>query len=196
MISPSNTEKVNNMTEKKIPLQKIALAAVMAALVYVTSAFIQIPIPIGLGDNTRLHVGNVMCLLSGMLLGPWIGGMSAGIGSMIFDLTNPAYIASAPFTFLFKFFMAWVCGKICYQKKNNLVPRFIIGAIVGALSYVVLYLSKSFIQSYFVLALPIEGVLVSVGTKALTSTVNGIIACVCAVPLGLSLRTTAEKLTK
>ena len=55
--------------EKKITLKQIAMVGVMAAAVYVASAFLQIPIPTVI-DNMRLHMGNVICLLSGLLLGP------------------------------------------------------------------------------------------------------------------------------
>ena len=50
---------------KKITIKEIARIGIMAAAVYVASAFLQVPIPTAI-DNTRLHMGNVMCLLSGM----------------------------------------------------------------------------------------------------------------------------------
>ena len=40
------------------------------------------------------------------------GGFAAGIGSMFFDLTNPAYITSAPFTFAFKFVTAVLLERV------------------------------------------------------------------------------------
>ena len=64
---------------KKITIKEIARIGIMAAAVYVASAFLQVPIPTAI-DNTRLHMGNVMCLLAGMLLGPLQGGLAAGIG--------------------------------------------------------------------------------------------------------------------
>lgn len=176
---------------KKISVKQVCFIGIMAALVYVTSAYLQIPIPTAIG-STRLHMGNVMCLLSGLLLGPAQGGLAAGIGSMFFDLTNPAYIASAPFTLLFKFLMAFFCGCISKAGKDKLWAM-IAGAIVGAVSYVCLYLGKSFIEDFFVLGLPLEGVMLSIGTKAITSTVNGIIAAVVSVPLCLSLKPTLRK---
>ena len=100
---------------KKMTVKDITRIGIMAAAVYVASAFLQIPIPTAIG-STRLHMGNVMCLLSGMLLGAAPGGLAAGTGSMFFDLTNPAYITSAPFTFAFKFLMAWLCGKMVYMR--------------------------------------------------------------------------------
>lgn len=176
---------------KKITVRQTCFIGIMAALVYATSAFLQIPIPTAIGA-TRLHMGNVMCLLSGLLLGPVQGGLAAGIGSMFFDLTNPAYIASAPFTLIFKFLMAWICGTVARLGKEQLWA-LIVGAVVGAVSYVVLYLGKSFIEDYFVLGLPFEGVVLSLSTKALVSTVNGIIAAAVSVPLNLILKPLLKK---
>ena len=68
-------------------------------------------------------MGNVMCPLFGMPLGSLRGGLAAGIGSMFFDLTNPAYIASAPFNFIFKFVMPWICGKITSGRSAHLKQR-------------------------------------------------------------------------
>lgn len=170
--------------KRKFTMRQMTLTGLMAAAVYVASAFLQIPIPTAI-DNTRLHMGNVMCLLSGLLLGPWLGGLSAGIGSMFFDLTNPAYIASAPLTFLFKFLMAWVCGKIASLSRPRRSICFLTG---GSVLYVILYLSKSFIEHYFVLRLPMEAVLLTLSQKAIVSGVNAVVAVCVAVPLGLSLR--------
>lgn len=173
--------------KRKFTMRQMTLIGLMAAAVYVASAFLQIPIPTAI-DNTRLHMGNVMCLLSGLLLGPWLGGLSAGIGSMFFDLTNPAYIASAPFTFLFKFLMAWVCGKIASLSGPRRSIRFLTGGLCGSVLYVILYLSKSFAEHYFVLKLPMEAVLLTLSQKAIVSGVNAVVAVCVAVPLGLSLR--------
>lgn len=180
--------------KRKITIREITLVGLMAAMVYVASAFLQIPIPTAIG-NTRLHMGNVMCLLSGLLLGPIWGGLSAGIGSVFFDLTNPAYISSAPFTFVFKFFMAWICG-ILYLKwstKKKTVVYSSIAATAGALSYVALYLLKSFFESYVFLQLPFQAVILSVSQKGVVSVINGIIAVIVAVPLSLAIRPALKK---
>lgn len=175
--------------EKKITLKQIAMVGVMAAAVYVASAFLQIPIPTAI-DNTRLHMGNVMCLLSGLLLGPVQGGLAAGIGSMFFDLTNPAYITSAPFTFAFKFLMGWICGMFAFHKNTRISShkRYIIGSALGAFAYVLLYLSKSYIEHRFVLGLPLEAVMITLSQKAVVSSVNAVVSIIVAVPLGIALR--------
>ena len=65
--------------KRKITVRETTSIGIMAAAVYVSSAFLQIPISTAI-DNTRLHMGNVMCLLAGLLLGSWQGGLAAGIG--------------------------------------------------------------------------------------------------------------------
>lgn len=180
--------------KNKITIRDITLIGLMAAMVYVTSAFLQIPIPTAIG-NTRLHMGNVLCQLSGLLLGPVSGGLAAGIGSAFFDLTNPAYITSAPLTFLFKFLMAWVTGTLYekWKQKGNAVLYTSIAASAGAMTYVILYLAKSFISSYFLLQMPMEAVILAIGQKGAASIANGIIAVIVSVPLSMAIRPALAK---
>lgn len=104
---------------------------------------------------------------------------------MLYDLTNPAYIASAPFTFVFKFLLAAVCGLIAHKGKitgNMLeedftitVPRSIVAGICGSLTYIVLYLAKSYITTVLAGSAP-EAAAIALATKAASSTVNAILA--------------------
>lgn len=54
------------MEKQKKTLRRICRVAVLAAAVFVTSG-LRLVIPLGDG-NTALHLGNVMCLLSGLVL--------------------------------------------------------------------------------------------------------------------------------
>ena len=174
--------------EKKITVKEICLVELMVAAVYVASEFLQIPIPTAIG-NTRLHMGNVMCLLSRILLGPVWGGLSAGIGSTFFDLTNLAYITSAPFTFAFKFIMAWICGMMVKGgNKEKRIYRYAVAAALGAFAYVVLYLTKGFVENYFVLHIPFDAVWLSIGQKGIVSVVNAVVSVIVVVPLSLALK--------
>lgn len=168
---------------KELSMKKIALIGVMAAVVFVSSQ-IQIPIPAGLGV-TRVHIGNGFCLLCGLLLGPVLGGLSAGIGSAFFDILNPIYITSAPFTFIFKFLMAFVCGKIAWSKEKEAedFKANLIGSIIGALVYIVLYLSKSYIKDVFVRGLPQQGAIAAIFTRGFASLSNAIIGVIIAIIL-------------
>lgn len=177
---------------KKLTIKQVTRIGIMTAAVYVASAFLQISVPTAI-DNTRLHMGNVMCLLAGFLLGPLQGGLAAGMGSMLFDLTNPAYIISAPFTFTFKFVMAWLCGKIAGYHEPALKSHYVLGAAAGAFAYVILYLTKSFIEHRYIYGFPLEAVVLTVSQKAVISGINAVIAVIVAIPLGLALQPAIKK---
>lgn len=167
---------------------RIVMTAMFAALVFVSS-MISVPIPVAIGDVTRIHLGNIFCLLSGFTLGPVCGGLAAGIGSALYDLTNPAYIASAPFTFAFKFLLAAVCGWVAWARgsRGENHGQNILAAMAGSVTYMVLYLGKSFVEG-LLLGSALMPVLLSVGTKAVTSGINGVIAVAVSVPLYAAIR--------
>ena len=183
----SDTKHKSNQT------QRLADIGLMAALVFVSS-LISFEIPLAGGESTRIHLGNAFCLLAGLITGPVGGGLAAGIGSFLFDLMNPKYIPSAPFTFLFKFAMGFLCGLIAYahNRKGERVSRNIVAGLTGAFTYVILYLTKGFIEN-ILYGQSIQANLTIIGTKAVTSITNALIAVVIAVPLGLALRTALKR---
>lgn len=169
---------------KKFTVRDLAEIGVLAALVFVATYFLKIgPIPT-LAGPTQLKMGNAVCLLGALLFGKTKGGLAAGIGSMLFDLTQPAFIAGSPFTLAFFFAMAYVCGWVSHLGENDgtNTKQNIIGAVSGALTYLVLHLGKSFIT------LILEGsdasaALVACGTKFITSGINAVFAVVISVLL-------------
>lgn len=164
-------------------IRRVCQVGLLAALVFVTSGM-RILIPLG-SDSTALHLGNVMCLLSGLLLGPVSGGLAAGLGSAIYDLTNPLYLASAPFTLVFKFLLGFVCGGIAHSggKNGENVTRNLLGSVAGSVTYTVLYVLKSFLKKVWFELTPWQGAMALTAPKLVTSLVNGMVAVVVAVPL-------------
>jgi len=158
----------------------MAAVGVLSAMVFVAN-FISIPI----GDITRIHFGNVFCVLSGLLLGPVSGGLCAGLGGFFYDLFNPLYAAEAPITFLLKFVLGFVTGTVAYSqnRKGNSRIFNLIGAVLGSLSYVAVYLLKNFINEYYILRNPIETVTAKLAIKGSSSLINGIIAVIVAAAL-------------
>ena len=182
---------MKNTKQTKLNIYQIALIGLMAALVFVSS-HMSIPIPLGF-DNTRLHLGNVFCVLSGIVLGPFGGGLSAGIGSFFFDLTNPLYVSSAPFTLVFKFMLAFVCGQVAYMNnKNGLNVRYnFMAAVAGSFTYIVLHLSKGAIEQIFFLNMEVAAVMLTTSQKAAVSSMNAVLAVIfsgiIAIPLQKAL---------
>ena len=86
------------MTKKNFTIQKMAAVGLLSALVFIFSG-----VRIQFGEVAAVHLGNGFCALAGLLFGPGVGGLASGIGSMLYDFTNPAYIAESWITFLTKF---------------------------------------------------------------------------------------------
>lgn len=174
-------------TEKNINVQKLAVIGLMSALVYVATNFrIDIPTPLG---KTMLHFGNVMCLLAGLLFGGPIGGLAAGIGSAFFDLLDPVFAPGFMITFVMKFFLGFTAGTIAHSRgaKGENKRLNLIGAISGALLYVLLYVSKTFITSYFIIGEHLSAVLSVTILKGSVSLVNAIIAVVVSLVLATAI---------
>jgi uncharacterized membrane protein len=131
--------------KQKISTKRIVLAALMAALTVVGSGLrIKLPSPV-LGTNA-FHLGNIFCALSGILLGPWLGGFAAGMGSFLYDiLFFPAYADEAWITFLTKGAYGLVAGLIAWMgKKDCGYVKSILATAAGAVTYAALYLFKSY----------------------------------------------------
>ena len=181
--------------KNKTSIYKIVTVGLLAALVFVSN-YLSFPIPVPVGDISRIHLGNVFCLLSGFVMGPVGGGLASGIGAMLYDLTNPAYVASAPFTFVLKFLLAFVCGIIAHNGKLSgsmlneckiSTPRYFIAAVSGSVTYIILYLAKSYITAVLAGSAP-EAAAIALITKLATSSVNGLLAVLISVPLAALIK--------
>ena len=174
---------MTNTGKKKFGTYDIVMVGLMAALCF-ASIYIKIDVPTPMG-KTMMHLGNVFCLLSGMLLGGVRGGLAAGIGTMFYDLMDPAFVAGAPFTFAFKFIMAFIAG-ICARSGGSESKNFVknlIGCVLGEIAYIILYLGKSFISSCYLQKNAFETVMASLVTKFATSAVNAVVATVLSLVL-------------
>lgn len=177
---------------KKFDVRQIVLVGVLSALVFALSS---LEIPIAIGDGTRIHFGNIMCLLSGVLFGPVVGGLSAGFGSMIYDLTHPLYIAEFWITFLTKFAMGFVAGWLAQRPLAHMraVPRALLAGLGGQVLYVALYAGKTAIFQHFVYGNPWNATLLVVAGKAGISAINGLMAVACCAVLAPPLAAALDK---
>jgi len=181
--------------EKKqtISTKRIVLAALMAALTVVGSA-LRITIPIDIGGNTSFHLGNIMCSLSGILLGPWLGGLAAGLGSAIYDMTNPMYISEAWLTFLMKGAYGLVPGLIMLLWKNNWgVIKAAIATSGGAVVYAALYLFKTYYKGVWVQFMTHEAAMIAVAGKVPATVFNAAVAVIFAPILAVAIRKALEQ---
>lgn len=97
----------------------IAQAGVMAALIAVTTALVQVPIPATKG---YLDFGDIMIFVSALTFGPLIGGFAGGVGSAISDAAT-GYAYFAPFTLIIKGAEGLIAGLISNRvsKKRDVI---------------------------------------------------------------------------
>jgi len=94
----------------KFTTKKIVLAGLMAAMVTIGTMIIQVPTP----TKGYIHIGDSLVYLSGLLLGPVLGSLAAGLGSMISDLLSGYAVYAVP-TFIIKALDAFIVGFIYYR---------------------------------------------------------------------------------
>ena len=104
---------------KQKNVNKLTALGMMCALVFVSN-YLRITMPIAIGGRTSFTLANIMCCLSGLLLGP-IGGVASGLGSALYDLTNPAYAAECWITFITKGIMGMAAG---FAMKDRATPGY------------------------------------------------------------------------
>ena len=138
-------------TTREQKTRMLCTAGLMAALACVSN-FISIATP-----ASRIHIGNAVCVLCGLILGPAYGFFAAGVGNAIFDIIG-GYGMEFVITFINKGAIALVTGLIAHKAagKETLEgrdhARVIVGSILGALPYTALYLLKSYIKLRFTTA--------------------------------------------
>ena len=166
----------------------IVFIAMMAAIVYVVT-LLRFPL---LG--TKVHFANAMCLLAGLLLGPLSGGLAAGLGSAVYDATAGGYdLIQCLITFASKFAMAVLCAVLAGSGERRTGWRVTAACIAGALSYVVLYMLKTFVYQAFVYGFPMDAVWATMLSKLPGSLINAVAAAVAAPIFYGVLRPALEK---
>lgn len=177
----------NNHSKKFFTVQRLTIVGVLAAMVFVfTFLGFDIPSPLG---QTKLHLGNMMCVLSGLLFGPLTGGLAAGIGSALYDLQNPAWAPEFWITFINKFALAFVTGLVmrCKFWKDGL--RVWVAGVAGVSAYCVLYCTKNILSGVFVKGFTWEvSIIETLSVKLPTTFVNGVIAVICGGLLWAAIR--------
>ena len=182
------------MKKQAITTKHLVLTALLAALTVAGSA-LRVTLPIDIAGTTSFHLGNIMCALSGLLLGPWLGGLASGLGSAIYDLTNPLYIPECWITFLTKGAYGLAVGLVVWKSKDSWgYVKAILATAVGALTYAILYLAKSyFYNGLLIKGLTSAAALTTVIAKLPATTFNAVVAIIFAPILGIAIRKALER---
>lgn len=146
---------------------KIALTAVMAALIYVATMFFTIPLP----GNGYANLGDCFVIIAGFVLGPVYGACAAGIGSALSDLTL-GYGIYIPATFIIKAVMALIVYYAFKGFDGKMIKNSIITVCVASVLAEVWM-----VFGYFIFELAIYGAEVA-AVDILGNAVQGLVGAV------------------
>ena len=178
-----------NQSKNHQALLKLCAAAMMTAIVFAGN-FLRITLPVPLGGVTAFTLANILCALSGILLGPWYGFLAAGLGSFFYDLTG-IYASEAPITLLTKGMYGLIAGLVLYgifkRSKEKYAPQLAATAC-AALGYMAAYCVKNYFYNAPLqyLTEPVQRWALVVSKLPATVT-NGVIAMIFAPVLGVAL---------
>ncbi|MFS8666284.1 MAG: ECF transporter S component, partial [Limnochordales bacterium] len=113
------------------PAQRVAYAALGAALVAVATMFVQIPMPAGQG---YANVGEAAIFALAALFGPMVGLAAGGIGSALADVLT-GYAVWAPFTLVIKGIEGWIAGRLAYEafRARGVTAQVLLGFALASL---------------------------------------------------------------
>lgn len=118
--------------------KKIVLASMLAALTFIATIIIRVPMPV-IG---YINLGDCFVLLSGWVLGPVYGSLAAGIGSAVADL-SAGWVSYAPATFVIKALMAvavyYIGVKLAKSEKGFVLK--LVSAVVAEIIMIGGYLA-------------------------------------------------------
>jgi uncharacterized membrane protein len=139
--------------------------------------------PIG---PTAISLGNIFILLAGLVLGPLRGGLASGLGAAMYNFANPVLLPYWPFTLVFRFTHAFVCGTVA-KRRDKLIWMYA-AAAAGQIIYFFLFLAQRFFwDGLILLKLSPAEAWILLSAPAITAAINGVIAVAAAPPLALAL---------
>ena len=126
MLLPSSREREDFPTKHQ-KLYHLVLAALFAALTYVATNIIHVPIP---ATDGYINLGDCVVLLGAFLLGPVYGAAAGGIGSALADILS-GYAVFAPGTFVIKALIAVIAALIMKALGSKTKAAPIVASIAG-----------------------------------------------------------------
>ncbi|MBB4826334.1 putative membrane protein [Sporosarcina luteola] len=103
-------------TKPSIKTFDLVLTAILSTLVLVSTAFINIKLPIGQGG--LIHLGTAALFIVAILFGPKKGALAGAIGMGLFDIFG-GWIIWAPTTIIARALQGYIVGKIAWSKGHR-----------------------------------------------------------------------------
>lgn len=172
---------------------KLVLTSLMAAACYICFTFMQIKIQTPAG-YTSFHLGNLFCVLAGIIIDPVSGGIAGAIGMGIGDVLDPVYITTAPKTIILKFFMGFIAGKLAEKldlknrEGKQLIEYTVIAISLAALFNIIAEPFFSYFYYSFIMGNSKKAAGYLTAAKWITTATNSALTAVLGCILYLEIR--------
>lgn len=134
---------------KNNKLNNIVITGLMSACCFIAFRYLKVSAPF------TIHLGNVFCLLTALLVGGINGGICGAVGMGIADLLDPRYVLSFPKTVLCKMVMALTAGYLGRRmfkiNESNSKKDLFVTLLVSVLINMVFELGFGYIYYKFIL---------------------------------------------
>ncbi|MBQ4518394.1 MAG: ECF transporter S component [Clostridia bacterium] len=130
----------------KVTVKKLVFAAVLASLTCIATMVIKVPSIL----QGYLNLGDGVVILTGWLLTPGLGFLSAAVGSALADVLS-GYLVYAPVTFLIKGLMAVTAGvgfRWLLNKIGNIPGRIVSSLSAELLMILGYYVFEGFLYGF------------------------------------------------
>ncbi|MEG0857508.1 MAG: ECF transporter S component [Terrisporobacter sp.] len=123
--------QLSSENKKGINTRDLVETALLIALVFVATRFINIRLPIA-SSGGLVHLGNTMLFISSIVFGKKKGALAGAFGMGLFDLLSE-WAMWAPFTFVVRGVMGYVIGSIAWsnEKRGNNTLTNILAIIIS-----------------------------------------------------------------
>lgn len=129
-------------TKTKKVIYYMVIVALFTALSFV-GTYVHIPI-----GTSKVHLGNFVCILAGLLCGGLVGGISGSLGMGLNDILSSYGPDTFIRTFIVKFFLGFISGvlfRYLVKKEKKITHRFYYLSgffLITFVTLLILYLTK------------------------------------------------------
>lgn len=124
-------EKVVHHTQTRQKTLSIAMTAMLIALVFIATLFVNIKLPIK-ANGGLVHLGTAMLFIASILFGPKKGAMAGAAGMGLFDVVG-GWLIWAPITIVARGLQGFIVGKIAWAngRKGDSIAFNIVAMIIS-----------------------------------------------------------------
>lgn len=162
----AGTQAVAVRNKELSSVQFLTVTAVMVALTYVFTAFVNVRLPIA-ANGGLIHLGNVPLFIAAIIFGKKTGAIAGGIGMGLFDLLS-GWTLWAPFTLVVVGLMGYTVGRLTERQEHRNMKWFVIALIAACVIKIVgYYIAEAVIYGNLIAPVTsVPGNLVQIGVAA------------------------------